>query len=196
MKMKTICALTLAAVALLAPPADAHHTRERGLIRFDGDFARAAKRYFPPPMKRKWKWLRAQCWVESGLNPAAMSRAQAKGLCQIEDGTAAALLSPGESIWSPRANIKAAARYMRRMYEVWNGRARPLACHWRLALASYNAGPGSIIRAQALAGDALCWASIQPHLGAITGLRNSAQTTKYIERIAAACGRAQCSSLR
>ena len=74
---------------------------------------------------------------ESAGNPYAVSRAGAKGLMQLMDSTARDL---GVSQpFSPEANIHGGVRYLRQMLDTWNGDER-------LALASYNAGPGAVAR--------------------------------------------------
>lgn len=71
---------------------------------------------------------------ESGGNQYAVSRAGAKGLMQLMDNTAQDL---GVSQpFSPRANILAGTRYLRKMLDRFGSE--------QLALASYNAGPGAV----------------------------------------------------
>ncbi|MBN1756942.1 MAG: transglycosylase SLT domain-containing protein [Chitinispirillaceae bacterium] len=72
---------------------------------------------------------------ESGGNQFAVSRAGAKGLMQLMDSTAVSLGVTRS--FDPEQNINGGARYLRQMLDKHNGDER-------LALASYNAGPGAV----------------------------------------------------
>ena len=72
---------------------------------------------------------------ESGGNPSAVSPKGAKGLMQLMDSTAADM--GVRSPFSPRENIAGGAKYLRSLLDKFNGDEK-------LALASYNAGPGAV----------------------------------------------------
>lgn len=78
--------------------------------------------------------LRAVIQTESGFNPSAVSRAGAKGLMQLMDGTAKAL-GVSDSL-DPAQNVEGGAKYLRQLIDRFGD--------VKLALAAYNAGPGRV----------------------------------------------------
>ena len=81
--------------------------------------------------------LDALIWTESRYNPFAISGAGAAGLGQLMPKTARDLGVANR--FDPRANLWAAARYLRQMLDKFG------MVH--LAVAAYNAGPGAVERA-------------------------------------------------
>lgn len=113
----------------LAPPAVTPGYREAiylPLIR-EAEF-----RHGLPP-----RLLRALIWAESRFNPLAVSPAGAAGLAQLMPGTARELGVTNRH--DPRQNIDGGARYLRQMLDRFG------SVH--LALAAYNAGPGTVNKA-------------------------------------------------
>jgi Rod binding domain-containing protein len=78
---------------------------------------------------------------ESAGNPAATSSAGAKGLMQLIDDTADSM--GVQQVYNPRENILGGSKYLRLMLDRFGGDTR-------LALASYNAGPGAVDRYQGI----------------------------------------------
>ena len=156
--------------------------------RYDAQIRSAVARHWPE--YPDWLAWRAQLYAESRLRPEAVSPVGAAGLAQFMPGTwrqiAAELrLPPGASPHQDIA-IDAGAYYMARLRRTWSA-PRPAEDRHRLAQASYNAGPGNILRAQALCswhGDAVRWADIAPCLVQVTGPRNAAETRTYVQVIA------------
>jgi hypothetical protein len=100
--------------------------------------------------------IRSIVEVESAFNPRAVSPAGAKGLMQLRPILAREL--GVRNPFDPRQNIMGGARYLRQLLNMHDGDVR-------LALASYNAGPGNVTR----------YAGVPPFR----------ETQKYVERILA-----------
>jgi len=87
--------------------------------------------------------LKYMAIIESALNPTARSRAGANGLWQFMYGTAKNMKLEITSFVDERLDpiqaTDAAARYMKRLYDVYGD--------WQLAIAAYNCGPGNVNRA-------------------------------------------------
>lgn len=85
--------------------------------------------------------IRAVMRFESAFQPLAVSSAGALGLMQLMPELAARF--GVRDIFDPRENIMAGARYLRELLDRHKGDVR-------LALASYNAGPGAVDRYHAV----------------------------------------------
>lgn len=137
------------------------------------------------PAGTDWRLLKAQCYQESRLNPLAVSPVGAMGLCQFMPGTWSdmekhkdvALTDP----WLPEQSIMAAAIYMNRLNRFWSS-PRPQKDRYNLALASYNAGAGHLVKAQRLANGSIYYDDIIGHLPSITG-HHSRETIEYVDLI-------------
>lgn len=87
------------------------------------------------------------------------------------------------SRFSAHHNIFGGVYYQARMDRIWSGRGRSIAARHALGLGSYNAGPGSVLAAQAKCADALLWRDVAPCLAQVTGPANAAQTIGYVSNI-------------
>jgi len=134
-----------------------------------------------------WRWAKAQGIAESALDPNAVSAVGARGIMQLMPATWAELCRGfgwrNVSPFSAPHNIFAGVFYQARMDRVWSGRGRSVAQRHALGLASYNAGPRSILAAQAACGDAASWPEIAPCLAAVTGATHARETIGYVQRV-------------
>ena len=143
---------------------------------------RSAERWLPGVDWRLWA---AQVYQESRYDCRAVSPVGARGCAQIMPATWRELT--GSLGWqaadpfSVELNIEAGAVYMARMRAVWRA-PRPERDRHDLAMASYNAGAGNIIKAQKFAGGAMDWPAVAKALPSVTG-RHASETLVYVDRI-------------
>lgn len=97
-----------------------------------------------------WRLVAAQCYQESGFDPNAVSWAGASGLMQLMPSTAAQMGLKKELIFKPAENIAAATRYIAHLQNIFKSVPDPME-RIMFVLGAYNAGPGHIQDAQALA---------------------------------------------
>ena len=132
-----------------------------------------------------WRLVKAQVRQESNFQEDAISPVGAKGLMQIMPKTWLDIHPfinvPNKRISDPEANIAAGCYYMNRMIRVWYW-DRPEIDRYMLALASYNAGSGNIIKAQRASGNERGYSQIIQHLPQVTG-KHANETINYVRRI-------------
>ena len=142
------------------------------------------------PREYDWRLLKAQLWQESRLRTDQVSPAGAKGIGQIMDDTweqwSVKTGFKDHSVTEPRANIYTAANYLGWLINEWNWE-RHSSDRYCLALASYNAGIGHILKAQAKADDSVLYKDIIEKLPEITGDDNAAETIRYVSNILFFC---------
>jgi len=79
--------------------------------------------------------IRSVILTESAANPKAISSANAKGLMQLIDSTAADM--DVKNVWNPEDNIFGGTKYLSKMLKQFDGDLDK-------SLAGYNAGPGNV----------------------------------------------------
>jgi hypothetical protein len=132
-----------------------------------------------------WKAVKAEWIAESNLNPEARSPVGAMGVAQFMPKTWSDVSKAMQ--WGvvdrrlAEPSIQAGAFYLARLRKTWSS-PRPETERRRLAQASYNAGPGSLIAAQRLCGNPADYAAIAACLPRVTGA-HAAETLNYVPRI-------------
>lgn len=135
-------------------------------------------------------WLIAQAVQESRFDNLATSPVGAKGIAQFMQATAndvannlkhLDLFKNGFNREDATQSIYAQVYYMNKLFKTWIEK-RTDASKMQLALASYNAGAGNIIKAQKLSGGKKHWLEIKNHLAKVTG-NNEKETVKYVSII-------------
>lgn len=136
-------------------------------------------------------FLIAQAVQESRFDSKAVSPAGAVGIAQFMKPTATqigeelktklALFKDGFDRENPIQSIWAQVYYMNKLFKTWDlGRVE--SERLKLALASYNAGTGNILKAQKQSGDKKFWDEIKLSLSSVTG-ENSKETIGYVDNI-------------
>jgi membrane-bound lytic murein transglycosylase F len=151
---------------------------------YDQLFKEMHKKYSLP---YDWRLLKAQCIQESGLNPNAKAYDGGMGLAQFMPKTFEEVASDlqwpfGSNPFSPELSIEAQAYYMRKLLSSWTAERHEID-RYCLALASYNAGMGNMLRSQKFALGANDYASIINKLDLVTGASNSGITKGYVKNI-------------
>ena len=167
----------------------AHHQPAQGATlfpgRYDDQIQAAVKKWWMD--YPDWKDWKAQLYQESRLDPNAKSSVGAEGLAQFMPDTWAdierqlALGTVSRSSAGPA--IEGGAYYMARLRRSWSA-PRPVDDRQYLAQAGYNAGLGSLLKAQQLCPPGILWVTIARCLPRVTGPDNAQQTTTYVKRIA------------
>lgn len=103
--------------------------------------------------------LKYLAMIESGLNPRILSRVGAGGLWQFMRATGREMGLRQDTYiderFDPEKSTEAACRYLKMLYSIFGD--------WEMALASYNAGPGTLKRAMRRTGGSDFW-SVYPAL--------------------------------
>lgn len=150
---------------------------------YDALIKRSAETFMPSVDWRLWK---AQVKAESAFKAGAVSPVGAMGLSQIMPATFAEIgkrSGIAGSPFDPEVNLMAGAWYMNRQRAIFKAPKPDYERH-NLAMASYNAGAGNIIKAQQLSGSNSKWQQVADKLHLVTG-RHSKETIDYVSKIRA-----------
>lgn len=155
---------------------------------YDELFKKYSKRYFGPAFD--WRLFKAQAMAESDLQPTAESRVGARGLMQLMPMTFREIQTRNpelQCIDDPEWNIAAGISYDRFLWKLWTEHPTP-EDRRSFMLGSYNAGRGTLLRAQATARekslDHCAWRSIAEVAPAVRGWRYR-ETLHYVTKIEA-----------
>jgi membrane-bound lytic murein transglycosylase F len=156
--------------------------------RYDAYFRKWSKRYFGPGFA--WRVFKAQAMAESGLDSAARSSVGAQGLMQLMPSTFSIISSQRpdfKSVEDPQSNIAAGIAHDADLWKLF-GTIEPPPDHYRFMVGAYNAGEGTIQRAQRVARDAkldpATWTGVSTVAPQVSRWRYR-ETLAYVERIAA-----------
>lgn len=121
-----------------------------------------------------WRLIAAQIYTESNFKVKSKSRVGATGLMQIMPNTAKYLGYDPHSMINPQINISVGCMYDQRLYSLWGKQTKD---HNRLALAlaSYNAGRGRVLKSYSTKDSITTWADIHSLL--------PKETQSYVHKI-------------
>ena len=136
-------------------------------------------------------WFISQITQESRWNSEAVSPVGARGVAQFMPDTAREmeaelrvnkLIHGRFDITNVVHSIYAQVLYINGLFNLWKSK-RSDTSRMLLALASYNAGAGNILKAQKLANGAKHWVEIREKLRSVTGGKHSQETLGYVDNI-------------
>jgi len=119
--------------------------------RFDDTFRKYSQRFFGPGYD--WRLFKAQAMAESNIDMNAKSWVGARGIMQLMPSTFREVKSRIPEIGAidkPEWNIAAGVYYDRQLYLQWLNQQGDLDSG-PFMMASYNAGRGTLLRAQGIA---------------------------------------------
>ena len=154
--------------------------------RYDDVFRKYSKRFFGAGFD--WRVFKAQGLAESNLNPQARSWVGAMGIMQLMPSTYKEIQTQNPEfaeVNNPEWNIAAGIYYDRQLWTAWT--KNKFAPHrWAFVLGSYNAGRGTIRKAQnqALKAqlDVDLWPSIEEVAPKVRNWRHE-ETLRYVQKI-------------
>ena len=184
-----IRAIVVAVVLLsVATPSAAQRRPGAPNDHYDPLFKKYSKRYFGVAFD--WRLFKAQAMAESNLSPDARSGVGARGIMQLMPTTFREVQTRNpelECIDHPEWNIAAGISYDRFLWRLWTEHPT-LEERRNFMLASYNAGRGTLLRAQTTARekqlDHCIWRSIAEVAPSVRGWRYR-ETLQYVTKIEA-----------
>ncbi len=184
-----IRAIVVAIVLLSASTPSAAQRRPGGPSdSYDPLFKKYSKRFFGVAFD--WRLFKAQAMAESNLSPDATSGVGARGIMQLMPMTFREIQTRNpelECIDHPEWNIAAGIGYDRSLWRLWTEHPT-LEDRRDFMLGSYNAGRGTLLRAQMTARekrlDSCAWRSIAEVAPSVKGWRYR-ETLRYVTKIEA-----------
>lgn len=174
--------LMILLVLSTAAPAAAETVTDR----YDDIFRKYSQRFFGPGFD--WRIFKAQAMAESNISMTAKSWVGARGIMQLMPATFREIRSQNPemvAIDKPEWNIGAGIYYNRQLWNRWTEQQGEID-RKRFMFASYNAGRGTLLRAQDVARgktlDPSVWPSIQIVAPEVPKWRHE-ETLGYIEKI-------------
>ena len=151
--------------------------------KYDKEIQEAVAKWWPSNIP--WEWWKAQLYQESHFDPNAVSPVGAKGIAQFMPRTWRSISKKlgfsNVSPFSAKHSIEAGAYYMAKLAHIWSW-DRPEIDKWDLARASYNAGPGNLLKAQKKTNNSILYRDIIKGLPLVTG-KHSRETISYVQNI-------------
>ncbi len=154
--------------------------------KYDDTFRKYSKRFFGPGFD--WKLFKAQGIAESNLSPEALSWVGARGIMQLMPSTFKEIQTANpefELIDDPEWNIASGIYYDRVLYKAWKEIDDEIH-KLNFTFGSYNAGRGTIMKAQVKAKDDSLdhkiWESISNVAPKVPKWRYE-ETLNYVDRI-------------
>ena len=155
--------------------------------RYDDVFRSYSKKFFGPAFD--WRVFKAQSMAESGLDPNAKSWVGARGLMQLMPTTYQEVQSKNPELGDvsdPRWNITAGIFYDRQLWRQWTGVGEAVGHRRSFMFGSYNAGRGTLLRAQGVAENKALngneWSSIKVVAPDVPRWRHE-ETLGYVDKI-------------
>jgi soluble lytic murein transglycosylase-like protein len=148
---------------------------------YDAFFQRYSLEFFGQDID--WRWFKAQGIAESNLDPLVVSPVGAVGIMQLMPGTSAEMaerLDLDDLPFIPYLNIRMGVGYDRRCFDIWKNETG--IERLRFMFASYNSGPGNIMKAQRLADFKNQWNAVRKFLPRFTR-HHAEETIEYVRRI-------------
>jgi soluble lytic murein transglycosylase-like protein len=156
--------------------------------RYDDTFRKYSQQFFGPGYD--WRVFKAQAMAESNIDMNAKSWVGARGIMQLMPSTFSEIRSKNPEIVSinkPEWNIAAGIYYDRQLWKQWTEQQGEEG-QVPFMFGSYNAGRGTLLRAQDVARvrtlDPIIWLSIQTVAPDVPRWRHE-ETLAYVERIKA-----------
>jgi soluble lytic murein transglycosylase-like protein len=154
--------------------------------RYDDVFRKYSQRFFGPGFD--WRIFKAQAMAESNIDMNAKSWVGARGIMQLMPSTFSEVRSRNPEIVSidkPEWNIAAGIYYDRQLWKMWTDQQGEQGCE-SFMFGSYNAGRGTLLRAQDVARlkvlDPAIWLNIRSVASEVPRWRHE-ETLVYVDRI-------------